>query len=103
MREPVDGGGRLGQGQVVCRDGKKMVNKCFLPSDIVTISSCNIYIQHLILSRQPAIAHDIEGKPFVTGGVDDGEVTDSAEILDEGNQWLPYEHANVSPTEAYWL
>ena len=53
--------------------------------------------------QTPAIAHDIEGKPFVTGGVDDGEVTDSAEILDSGGDlWLPYEHANVSPTEAYW-
>ena len=53
-------------------------------------------MQHLIICT-PAIAHDIEGKPFVTGGVNDGEVTDSAEILDsEGDQWLPYEHANVS-------
>lgn len=43
-----------------------------------------------------AIAHDIEGKPFVTGGVDDGEVTVSAEILEEGNLWLPYDNATLT-------
>ena len=64
----------------------------FLPSCCVTL-----YCSSKLILSTPAIAHDIEGKPFVTGGVDDGEVTDSAEILDsEGDLWLPYEHANVS-------
>ena len=58
-------------------------------------------IDHDLIEIDPdsAIAHDIEGKPFVTGGADAGEATDSAEILEElhtGMAWLPYDNATVS-------
>ena len=44
-----------------------------------------------------AVAYDAEGAPFVTGGADGGQVTNTAEIIGAGSVWSPFQNVRELP------